>query len=88
VLIPTINIIIAYFAMSLGIVPLTNGVSAPWTTPLVFSGFLVSGVRGVILQIILFIIYVFIYIPFIKIVDCQYLREEDSGDISFDSLDF
>ncbi|MBU5436910.1 PTS cellobiose transporter subunit IIC [Tissierella sp. MSJ-40] len=93
-LVPTINIIIAYFAMSLGIVPLTNGVSVPWTTPLVFSGFLVSGIRGAILQIILFIIGVFIYIPFIKIVDRQYLKEEDrlqsedSGDISFDSLDF
>lgn len=38
-IVPTINIIIAYFCMSAGLVPLTNGVQLPWTTPIIFSGF-------------------------------------------------
>ena len=32
VLVPAINIIIAYFAMDWGLVPLTNGIQLPWTT--------------------------------------------------------
>ena len=43
VLVPAINIIIAYFAMDWGLVPLTNGIQLPWTTPPIISGFLVSG---------------------------------------------
>lgn len=76
VLVPTVNIIIAYFAMNLGLVPFTNGIQLPWTTPIIFSGLLVSGWQGAVLQGILFILGMFIYYPFIKVMDNQYLREE------------
>ena len=95
ILIPTINIIIAYFAMAVGLVPYTNGVQLPWTTPILFSGFLTTGIRGAILQALLFVLGVIIYIPFIKIMDKQYLLEEskeneneEDDDISFDDISF
>lgn len=94
-LIPTINIIISYFAMSSGLVPYTNGVQIPWTTPPVISGFLVSGWQGAVLQVLLIILGIIIYIPFIKTIDNQYLKEEleaaanedEDDDLDFDDLD-
>lgn len=95
VLVPTINIIIAYFAMNLGLVPFTNGIQLPWTTPIIFSGFLVSGWQGALLQGLLFILGMFIYYPFIKVMDNQYLKEEAAAaenhteeEIDFDDFDF
>ncbi|MGX7025013.1 PTS cellobiose transporter subunit IIC [Vagococcus hydrophili] len=95
VLVPTVNIIIAYFAMNLGLVPFTNGIQLPWTTPIIFSGLLVSGWQGAVLQGILFVLGMFIYYPFIKVMDNQYLKEEaailekkEEEDISFDDFDF
>ena len=80
VLVPTVNIIIAYFCMSSGLVPLTNGVQIPWATPVIFSGWLTTGWQGAVLQIALLILGVFMYLPFIKILDKQYLKEEENGD--------
>lgn len=95
VLVPTINIIIAYFAMNWGLVPFTNGIQLPWTTPIIFSGLLVSGWQGAVLQAILFVLGMFIYYPFIKVMDNQYLKEEASAaevqveeEIDFDDFDF
>ncbi|MGL5656680.1 MAG: PTS cellobiose transporter subunit IIC [Fusobacteriaceae bacterium] len=96
-IIPTINIIISYYAMLWGFVPFTNGVQIPWTTPILFSGFLTTGINGAILQLLLFILGIFLYMPFIKVMDNQYLIEEknakentkeDDDDLSFDSLEF
>jgi len=93
-IVPTVNIIISYFAMSSGLVPLTKGISVPWTTPPIISGFLVSGWQASVLQVFLLIIGAFIYAPFIKIVDNQYLKEEQAAietkeddDINFDDLE-
>lgn len=94
VLVPTINIIISYFAMSWGLVPLTNGIQLPWTTPIIFSGFLVSGWQGAVLQALLFVLGMVIYYPFIKVMDDQYLREEAQAvevqeeEIDLDDFDF
>lgn len=94
-LVPTINIVIAYFAMSWGWVPFTNGIQLPWTMPIIISGFLVSGWQGAVLQGLLFILGMFIYYPFIKVLDDQYLIDEqvatvaeEEDDISFDDFDF
>lgn len=93
-LVPTINIIIAYFSMNIGLVPYTNGIQLPWTTPPIISGFLVSGWQGAVLQGILFVLGMVIYYPFIKVMDVQYLREEmktkeeELDEINFDDFDF
>ena len=94
ILVPTINIVISYFAMAMNFVPICSGVNIPWTTPLVISGFLATNWVGAILQAILLVLGVFIYMPFIKILDKQYLQEEmsnveeDDEDISLDDLSF
>ena len=75
VLVPTFNIIVSYIMMNLHLVPITNGVLIPWTTPIIISGFLATNWAGALLQLVLLIIGVFIYIPFIKIMDVQYMNE-------------
>ena len=91
-LVPTINIIISYFAMKWGFVAYTNGIQLPWTTPPIISGFLVSGWQASVLQALLIILGMFIYYPFIKVMDDQYLREEkeakEEEEIDFDTFDF
>ncbi|MCQ7020545.1 PTS cellobiose transporter subunit IIC, partial [Clostridioides difficile] len=51
-----------------------------------------TGWQGAVFQIALLILVIFMYIPIIKMLDKQYLREEDEtveeedDDISFDDL--
>ncbi len=97
-LVPTINIVISYFCMSIGLVPLCSGVAIPWTMPVILSGFLATGWQGALLQLILLVLGVFIYMPFIKMMDKQYMEDEtrktektddddiDLNDLSFDDL--
>nr|WP_278679816.1 PTS cellobiose transporter subunit IIC [Clostridium paraputrificum] len=91
---PLINILISYFSMVSGLVPFTSGVSMPWTTPVIISGFLTTGWKGALLQLILVILGVFIYMPFVKMMDKQYKNEElqasesSDDDISLDDLSF
>ena len=73
---PALNILIAYAAMAAKLVPICSGVNIPWTTPVIISGFLATNWAGAVLQFLLLILGVFIYMPFIKIMDKQYLNEE------------
>lgn len=94
ILVPTINIVISYFAMSTGIVPICSGINIPWTTPVIISGLLATNWVGALLQAGLLILGVFVYMPFIKMLDNQYLKEEENAkneeddDISLDDLSF
>lgn len=94
-IVPTFNIIVSYILMNIGLVPLCSGIPITWTTPIVVSGFLSTGWQGAVLQFVLLIIGVFIYAPFIKIMDRQFLQEEnkpeednEDDDISLDDLSF
>lgn len=94
-LVPTINIVISYICMNIGLVSLCSGVAIPWTMPVILSGFLATGWQGAVLQLLLLILGVFIYMPFIKMMDKQYLEEEakavnkeEDEDISLDDLSF
>ena len=82
ILTPFVNIVTTYLVMAAGIVPVPNGVLIPWTTPAVFSGFLVSGWQGAVWQVILLVIGVIIYLPFIKTLDAQYLAEQAAAPTS------
>jgi PTS system cellobiose-specific IIC component len=73
---PLVMAIVGYFAMSSGLVPLTNGTNLPWTTPPVIAGFLLSGWKGAVLNIIQIIISAAIYYPFFKSVDRMALKQE------------
>lgn len=95
VLVPTINIVLSYFAMNLGLFPPCNGVNIPWTTPVIISGFLATNWVGAVFQGLLLILGVFIYMPFIKTMDKQYMEDEakavaeaEEDDLSLDDLSF
>lgn len=92
VFLPMFNIVITYLVMSIGIVPICNGIIMPWTTPPIVSGFLSSGWQGAIFQVIMILIGVIVYLPFIKTMDKQYLMDEEmhkeNDDDSLDALSF
>nr|WP_211329525.1 PTS sugar transporter subunit IIC [Vagococcus lutrae] len=73
---PIVNVVVAYFAMSTGLVPLTRTV-ATWTMPPIISGFLTTGsVRGSLLQIVLIVLDVLLYLPFFLAVEKRFKQEE------------
>lgn len=82
--------------MAMNLVPICSGINIPWTTPIDISGFLATNWAGALLQVLLLILGIFIYMPFIKIMDKQYLEEENNmqndeeeeDDISLDDLSF
>ncbi len=95
ILVPVINTIIAYLATVVGIMPITLGVQLPWTTPIIASGFLVTGsVMGSLVQIVQLVVDILVYYPFFKLLDKKYLDEESAlegqtdeiDDLSFDDL--
>lgn len=95
ILVPTVNIVLSYFAMDLGLFPPCNGVNIPWTTPVIISGFLATNWVGAVFQGLLLILGVFIYMPFIKTMDKQYMEDEakaiaedEEDDLSLDDLSF
>ena len=74
VICPFINALISYCSMYFGIVNYTNGIQLPWTVPIFISGFLASGLSGLMLQVFLLIINIIIYMPFIKRVEREFKK--------------
>lgn len=68
VIAPIFSLGLAYFATSVGLVNHVV-VQIPWTTPPIISGFLATGGdwRASVLQIIIIIVTIFLYLPFLKI---------------------
>lgn len=73
-----LSAVISYVAFVTKMVPITTGlVQLPWTTPIIISGFLVTGsIRGAILQIVLLAVSTLFWIPFIKRGDKKNLAME------------
>lgn len=76
IIVPLVNILLTYFVMSVGIVPLANGINIQWTTPPIISGLIISGWRGALHQVVLMGIDGLIYYPFFKVVDKLELEKE------------
>ncbi len=76
------SIVISYAAFATGIVPIPTGlVQLPWTTPLVLSGYFVTGsVMGALLQIVCLVVVTLIWIPFVKIADAEIVKQEEATD--------
>ncbi|BDR58010.1 PTS sugar transporter subunit IIC [Xylocopilactobacillus apicola] len=79
ILSPIIFATLSWIVMRVGLVPITNGINLPWTMPLVFSGFLLSGWRGALWQIIEIFLSIAWYYPFFKIADKQAYKIEMDG---------
>lgn len=95
ILTPVANTVISMVATIVGFIPVTSGAQLPWTTPIFFSGYLVTGTfKAVALQAILLIIDMALYFPFLILLDKKYLDEEKENanktdeldDLSFDDL--
>lgn len=69
ILAPLVSFLVAYVAMSVGLVPVVTS-DIIWTTPILFNGYLATGsIKGLILQIVNVVLGVAIYAPFVKIYD-------------------
>ncbi|SBV92488.1 Cellobiose permease IIC component [uncultured Eubacteriales bacterium] len=68
ILSPLVVLTISYFGMFLNIFPRMAGLTIPWTTPYLISGYLATGahIGGVILQILNFVVAFLIWLPFIR----------------------
>ncbi|MGO2099628.1 PTS cellobiose transporter subunit IIC [Vagococcus salmoninarum] len=76
---PLVMVVLSYTAMATGIVPITNGIQLPWTMPILLSGFILSGWKGVILQTIQIGLSFVIYYPFFKVEDTKAYEIETHG---------
>ena len=67
---PLMNVILTYLSMKFGVVHKPIGVSVPFTTPILLSGFLATGsISGAVLQFVEVIVDGLIYYPFFKLFD-------------------
>lgn len=79
IVVPLVGVLIPYFAIVSGFMAPFTAVSVPWTTPPIISGFLVSGWRGALVQILIIIASIVIYYPFLKKLDHEYVKEESNN---------
>lgn len=79
ILTPTLSMGLTYLAIKIGLLPLFNGVYVPWTTPPIFSGFLVGGWRTALWQALMLAMTFFTYLPFIRKYDNQLYKEEQDN---------
>lgn len=85
---PVISCIIQYFALATGLCPLYSAVQVPWTCPPIISGFLIGGWRSALLQLVIFVVSFFVYLPFIRKVDKMNLASEANAASSEDDEDW
>jgi PTS system cellobiose-specific IIC component len=76
ILSPVIFVSLSYFVMKIGLVPIANEVNIPWTTPPIIAGFLISGWKGALFQLVEIVVSMAWWYPFFKIVDKQALEQE------------
>lgn len=75
--VPFLNLCIAYAATATGLVPVVAQ-DISWTAPPLLSGYMATGsAAGVVLQILLLILDVAVYLPFVKQVNSTPLTIED-----------
>lgn len=73
---PLVNVIIVYAAMASGLVPLTTGVTVPWTTPIFISGMLATNSwQGGVVQLVELAVVFVCWLPFLKALDKQNVAE-------------
>ncbi len=76
ILAPLMNLLISYAAVKVGILPLIYA-EPGWTTPPIISGFLCTGsIMGSVVQIVLIVLDVLLYLPFILNLEKTFKKEE------------
>lgn len=77
ILVPVIAYVITYLATVTGILNPFIGVQVPWTMPFLLSGFILGGVSGALIQVLILVISIAIYFPFMKAQDKESLKSEE-----------
>lgn len=78
VLTPVLSAGIAWISMYLGLVPLFSGITVPWTTPPVISGFICGGWRMALLHVVILLLSCALYFPFVRKMD-QITYQKEQG---------
>lgn len=76
ILVPVMAYVLTYFATVTGFIVPFIGVQVPWTMPPILSGFILSGLNGALLQLVIIVLSVAIYFPFMKYQDSLSVAEE------------
>lgn len=66
-------------AMKIGFMPMFTAAQAPWATPGIISGLIISGWRGAAVQAVTIASSVAIFYPFVKALDKSYVEEEQNN---------
>ncbi|MGT2749399.1 PTS sugar transporter subunit IIC [Streptococcus orisasini] len=69
ILVPIIAALVVYASIAIGFMQPFSGVTLPWSTPAIISGFTVAGWQGAVIQIVILVLSTLIYFPFFKIQD-------------------
>lgn len=79
---PMVITLLSYFAIATGLVGRLPGLAAPWTMPIILSGFYIGNgdVRVVLLQVVNFVVTGLIYFPFIAAWDKKKYAEEQGAE--------
>ncbi|MCR5449690.1 MAG: PTS transporter subunit EIIC [Solobacterium sp.] len=80
ILVPVINVLVAYFTMSIGLVSVPRIATTVMGTPVFMDGFLVCGISGLLLQVVMVAISAVMYLPFFKSLDAKAVAEETSAE--------
>ena len=75
-----LNFTLAYLATSVGLVAKCAGVTV-FNIPMIFTGMMNGSVSIAIMEVVLFVIDVMLFMPFIKVIDKKFVSEEITGDI-------
>ena len=80
VAVPLIADVGGYLLTAIGFLPLTTGVTVPWTTPPILMGFLIGGWQMALYQIAILAMSFFVYLPFARSLDQEYYAMEAAED--------
>lgn len=74
--------VIAYIAMSLGLVAVPTGlIQLPWTMPVILSGFMVTqSISGAVLQIVQLVVATLFWLPFMRSADREIYEAEKTAE--------
>lgn len=79
ILVPVVAAIVVYASIAVGFMQPFSGVTLPWSTPAIISGFMVGGWQGAFVQIVILALSVVIYFPFFKLQDKIAYEEEQKA---------
>ena len=80
ILVPVINVLAACLTMSIGLVAVPRIAATVMGTPVFMDGFLVSGITGLLLHVVLAAISMVMYFPFFKSLDAKAVSDERSAE--------